>query len=109
MRYHWGLGVGHVYTHRRQCTDAGVIWPGTDQHFPAGDDLEEGVQPDQTATEMEHVDLGSGTDGSGSNSDDEDWIPSDTDDSLSSDGDQESLQDINEMYGEDNSDDEYEG
>jgi hypothetical protein len=27
MRYHWGLAVGHVYTHNQQCTHAGVLWP----------------------------------------------------------------------------------
>jgi hypothetical protein len=28
MRYHWGLGVGHVYSHQQSCTNAGVLWPG---------------------------------------------------------------------------------
>jgi len=109
MRYHWGLAVGHVYTHRRQCSDAGVIWSDTNQRFPSRDDLDGGVLPDQTAAEGVHVDLGTGTDGSGSDSDDEDWMPSDTDGSLSSDSDRESLLDIDEMYGGVCSGDEFEG
>lgn len=28
MRYHWGLAVGHVYTHERPSTNLGFIWPG---------------------------------------------------------------------------------
>jgi len=27
MRYHWGLAVGHVYTHQRPSRHAGVLWP----------------------------------------------------------------------------------
>lgn len=26
MRYHWGLSVGHVYTHSRECTHPSVMW-----------------------------------------------------------------------------------
>jgi len=107
MRYHWGLAVGHIYTHQQQCTDAGVAWSNADQCFPFADDIEE-LQPDQMATE-EHINLNPGTDDSGSDSDDDDWIPSDTDESLSSDSDRESLQDVDGMYGDYCSDDEYEG
>lgn len=30
MRFHWGLAVGHTYTHRRRSEHAGVLWPCRD-------------------------------------------------------------------------------
>jgi hypothetical protein len=40
MRHHWGLAVGHVYSHHRQCTHAGLLWPArnnTSQHLSDSD------------------------------------------------------------------------
>jgi hypothetical protein len=114
MRYHWGLAVGHVYTHRHECTNEGVSWPGINEYECLDSPDEERGPPDQdqmmeepNQTDHVDVDLGSGTDGSGSDSDDEDWSPSEEDESQSSDD--EYLADIDDMYGEGGSDDGYEG
>jgi hypothetical protein len=127
MRFHWGLAVGHVYTHQQLCTNAGVIWRDTNQRFRSGDVPGEAVEPtdqmvpeddpdslrETSDTDSGHFNIGSGsgTDGSGSESDDEDYEPSDGDDDQSSDSDEdEHWLDMDEMYGpEDSDDDLYEG
>lgn len=115
MRFHWGLAVGHVYAHRQLCTNAGVIWGETNQRFQSGNvpkecpDLSDlGMEEDSCEpSEMDHVGVerpSSATDGSGSESDDEDYIPLDGDDE-SSVSDEDEWLDINEMYREGDSDD----
>jgi hypothetical protein len=116
MRFHWGLAVGHVYSHRQWCTDPGVIWGNTYQNLPSEDIIEEvnelSDQMDDldNPTNMDKTKPGSGshTDGSGADSDDEDYDPADEDDSLSSDeddGDSDYLG-LDEMYGQGDSGDE---
>lgn len=109
MRYHWGHAVGHVYAHQRQCTNASMIWSDTSH---SRNDPEELSEPSNQAATEEHMDRvdfsrGSSTDGSDSDSEDENWEPSSSDDNQSSDD--EYLLDIDEMYGEGGSDDGYEG
>jgi hypothetical protein len=116
MRFHWGLAVGHVYTHQQRCTNAGVIWNNTYQNLPSEDVVEEGNElsdpmedlEDPTYMDQTKPDSGSHTDGSGSDSDDEDYDPADEDDSQSSDeddGDSDCLG-LDEMYGQGDWDDE---
>lgn len=37
MRYHWGLAVGHVYTHQQKSSHRGVLWRNAADHFQGGD------------------------------------------------------------------------
>jgi hypothetical protein len=112
MRYHWGLAVGHVYSHQRRCTNAGVAWFDDNPGVQSRDDSDEVMGLDEP-NQSDEVNAGPepGTDGSVSDSDssDGDWTPSDTDDSQTSDFDDELQLDIDEMYGEGGSDDGYEG
>jgi len=100
MRFHWGLGAGHVYAHRQSCTNVGVIWGDTNQRFRSGDIHSERLESSMPmATQQDlcepngDVDAGpgSGTDGSGSESDDEDsdYRSSNGDDDQSSDEDED--------------------
>ena len=105
MRFHWGLGVGHAYTHQQLCTNAAVVWNSSEsesnQSFQSRN-VPEGPEPsDQMGmgTEEDIVDSGTGTDGSGSESDDEEYEPSEGDDDDESSDDDEYLLDIDEMYG----------
>jgi hypothetical protein len=99
MRFHWGLAAGHTYTHQQPCTDTAVIWdssnPSTSEDIPIN----------QMTKEDNLVGPGSGTDGSGSESDDEDYEPSDQDENQSSDEDDEEWLDLDDMYGQEDSDD----
>jgi hypothetical protein len=105
MRFHWGLAAGHTYTHQQPCTDVAVIWDNSNPS--AGGD----IPTDQMTAEEDLVTPGSGTDGSGSESDDEDYEPSDEDEDQSSDeDDNEEWLDLDDMYGQEDSDDDlYEG
>lgn len=51
MRYHWGLGVGHVHAHRPRNVGASAIVP-TYGHTPGVDEAEdcEELQPELTIT-----------------------------------------------------------
>ena len=122
MWFHWGLAVGHIYTHQQQCSDAGVVWGNTNQTFESRNIPEEGGEVSDhreddvgEPSNMDHTNQRSGshTDGSGSESDNEDYEPSDEDDDESSnlgeDEDSEWL-DIDEMHGHEELDDDfYEG
>ncbi len=127
MRFHWGLAVGHVYAHRQSCTNVGVIWGDTNQRFRSGAIHKKNPEPPELTTttttqedlhepgDLGDVDVGpdSGTDGSGSESDasDSDYRPSDGEDDQSSDeNEDEDWLDVDEMYGQgDSDDDSYEG
>jgi len=111
MRFHWGLGVGHVHTHQQLCTNTAVIWSNTEsnQIFQSRNVSKSPEPPEQMGMEEDIVGSGTGTDDSGSEPDDDDYEPSegDDDDDESSDyeDDEEHLLDIQEMYGSLNSDD----
>lgn len=49
MRYHWGLGVGHTYTHHTECTHASVHWSAN----PLGDPNEGPDQEDRPLDDNE--------------------------------------------------------
>jgi hypothetical protein len=115
MRYHWGLSIGHVYTHGHECTNEGVNWSDFTgcYHSANADEAPGPPNQDQLMEEPNQIndhdhDLG-GTDGSGSDSDDEDWVPSEShsEDNSQSSND-EYLADIDDMYG-DGEDEGYEG
>ena len=109
MRYHWGLAVGHVYTHGHQCPNDGVSW--SNQHVcdpegvpePAVPSAAEAREPSNMVDVR--IDPGSETDGSGSDTDD-DYEPTDKDEESDSDS-EDDWEDIDEMYGDENSDDDY--
>jgi hypothetical protein len=109
MRFHWGLAVGHTYTHQQPSTNPGFIWADTNQSTRSRDIFEEGELLDQiedldNPTRTEHD---SHTDGSGdSDTDDDDYDPADEDDHSSSDEDDLECLDLDEMYGQGGSDDE---
>jgi hypothetical protein len=111
MRYHWGLAIGHVYSHQR-CANAAPAVALSDDYPGAqsGDDPDEVMGPDEPNQSDEgNAGPEPGTDGSASDSDSSDgnWTPSDTDDSQTSN---DELQlDVDEMYGEGGLDDGYEG
>ena len=100
MWFHWGLGVGHIYTHHQSCTSAAVVC-----HFKS--ESNQGFRsrnvpdgPDELLEQMrmeKDVASGTGTDGSGSDSGDDDYEPSEEDDE-NSDDDGEELLDMDEMY-----------
>lgn len=95
MRYLWGLAVGHAYTHERQCTDAGVVYNPEGAPEPADQDICESSQMNDVS-----VNLDTGTDGSGSDTDDVDYEPTDEDDDEESDFEDDDWEDIEEMYGD---------
>jgi len=102
MRFHWGLAVGHVYTHQQPCTNGSVVWGNSGQNLQSSngpEDLEV-----SNRTRMDEDIIGSGTDGSGSESDDDDYEPSE-DEEDDDDDDDEHWLDTNEMYGSLDSDD----
>jgi hypothetical protein len=111
MRYHWGLAVGHIYSHR-QCTDAApaVAWSDDYLGVWSRDDPDEVMCPDKSNQSDEgNAGLEPGTNGSScdSNSSDGNWTPSDADDSQTSN---DELQlNVDEMYGEGGLDDRYKG
>jgi hypothetical protein len=105
MRFHWGLGVGHVYTHRQPCTAAAVVWGSSESESFQSGNVPQSPEPlDQTRMEGD-ISSGPGTDGSGSDSDDRDYELSEEDgDDKSDDDDDDSeeevrLLDMDEMYG----------
>jgi hypothetical protein len=114
MRFHWGLAVGHTYTHQQPSTNAGFIWADTDQSTRSRDIFTGGELLDQiedldnpTCTERDSG-FDSHTDGSGdSDTDDDDYDPADEDDHSSSDEDDLECLGLDEMYGEGGLDDEY--
>jgi hypothetical protein len=111
MRFHWGLAVGHLYTHSQQCTNASVIWGNINRSFRPQDAPERGADFGHP-TDMDHGDLSSDsrTDGSGSDSEDEDYEPSDEHDEEISEGEDADWLDMEEMYGQEGSDDDqYDG
>ena len=101
MRFHWGLGIGHVYTHQQHCTNTAVVWYNPDSDSDRGDPS--GNDPDSLEPTGND---GAGTDGSISDSDDGDYELSEGDgDDESSDDDDECLLDMDEMFGLLHSDD----
>jgi hypothetical protein len=112
MRFHWGLGVGHVYTHQHLCTNQAVVWrksnSDSSQSCPLRNDGPE--SSDQMGMGEGVIDSSMGTDNSGSESDDSDYKLSEGDDESSDgdddDDDDEHLMGVDEMYGLFNSDDE---
>jgi hypothetical protein len=100
MRFHWGLGVGHVYTHHQSCTSAAMVWHSESESNQGFRSRIVPDRPDELSeqTRMEEdVASGTGTDGSGSDSGDDDYEPSEEDDENSDDDDEELL-DMDEMY-----------
>lgn len=110
MRYHWGLGVGHVYTHEHQLTHPGFIWPGRSDFssIPNPNDLhrtdpEEQVLPNRPAANAEN---NKDSDDECSEEEENDSEPNICDSSDSSDEDDEWIEDedmelaYDEMYGE---------
>jgi len=96
MRFHWGLAVGHVYTHQQPCANGSVVWGNS------GQDLQSRNGPeDPEVSRMDEDIIGSGTDGSGSESDDDDYESSEEGEEDNDDDDDERWLDINEMYGSD--------
>lgn len=104
MRFHWGLAVGHVYTHKQPCTNTSMTWINTNQPEHVG---EGGLGPEGPTDTVESPDTGFGTDGSDSDSDDEDYEPSEGDSDRPDDdaSDDEHFIDMDEMYGLLDSDD----
>jgi len=108
MRFHWGLGVGHVYTHQQLCTNKAMVWSNSQSYSSWNDP--DGTEPsDQTGMEEDAINSGMGTDGSGSESDDSDYKLSEGDEESSSDDDDEHLLHTHDMYGSLDSDDASEG
>jgi hypothetical protein len=111
MRFHWGLSVGHVYTHQQLCTNAAVAWSESESRSNQSSqsrNVPEGPESlDQMGMEND-IGSGTGTDGSGSESEDSDYKPSEGEEAESSDdeddSDDEHLLDNEEMYGSFNSD-----
>jgi len=105
MRFHWGLGVGHVYTHQQLCTDAAMVWNESECRPKQSSRPE----PSNQMGMEEDIGSGTGTDDSGSESDDSDYKPSEGDEAESGDdeddSDSEHLLDNEEMYGQHDSDD----
>jgi len=94
MRYHWGLAVGHVYTHHRQCTQAGVLWPTRNHNFQQTADSE--VTPSTSGDSDRNSDSGS----NGEYLDEEgDDSFTESDETLWSD--EGELLEFQDMYGED--------
>lgn len=90
MRYHWGLGVGHVYAHQQQSTHAGVLWPGVSDHVQRSGDTEkehttnscsDDNDPERGSSVAQAADIGFG---SGSESGGEG--PDEQDEEIESDG-----------------------
>lgn len=135
MRYHWGLAIGHVYTHRQRSTHAGVSWPGIDVYSkrrtatpPVDPQIEPRLEKEQregNGESMVDIDGNGGENGGdGDGSEDDDKVQDDigTDDEwededgwTESDGDDDSewsnerdLLDLDEMYGYAEVDSEYE-
>ena len=101
MRFHWGLAVGHVYTHQQPCTNGSVVWGNSGQNLQSSNGPEDLEVSNQTR--MDEDIIGSGTDGSGSESDDDDYKPLEEDEE--DDDNDEHWLDTNEMYGSLDSDD----
>ena len=99
MRFHWGLGVGHVYTHQQHCANAAVVWCNPESDSNRGDPSEN--DPDGPEQTGDNVGSDAGTDGSVSESDDGDYEPSegDGDDESSNEDSDEYLLDMDEMFG----------
>lgn len=61
MRFHWGLAVGHVYTHRSKCKNASVVWPHARRRTTGNDNATEDGATQPQAQDLR--DEGSGSEG----------------------------------------------
>ncbi|KZP06410.1 hypothetical protein FIBSPDRAFT_764436 [Athelia psychrophila] len=52
MRFHWGLAVGHVYTHRSKCDNPSISWPHNHRRTSASE-----ATHDESHTRPGHEDM----------------------------------------------------